>query len=475
MASNQLLTIQQDALPGQLTARWGTLRPHPEQGRLWRSNARYNVVPAGRRSGKTELVGKRKLVLCAINAHRRDMPFFYRPWPDPRFFAAAPTRDQVKRIYWNDLKAMIPPRYVVGRPNESHLMIPLVNGSQIWCLGMDKPERAEGVPWDGGVLDEYGNMKKEAWPNHIRPSLSDRRGWCDFIGVPEGRNHYYDLYKDAQARALHAIKAGRVPEWDHFHWVSADILDPAEIAAAREDLDELTFSQEYEASFVNFTGRAYWAFTEAINVGRLHYAPNRRLDFCFDFNVDPGVAVVVQEQWLEQRVAAQGKEWGDGVIGEVYIPRGSNTVRVLDKLVEDWGKHEGPVYCYGDYTGGARGSAAILGSDWELIKRRLRQQYGPDRVFFRLKANPRERDRVNSVNSRCLSLNKKVRLMVDPTRAPKTVKDFEGVTLIEGGAGDIDKKKNPDLSHLTDAYGYRVWYEYPVKKQYAATGQRYHR
>ena len=29
---------------------------------------------------------------------------------------------------------------------------------------------------------------------------------CDFIGVPEGRNHYYDLYKDAQARGLESRK-----------------------------------------------------------------------------------------------------------------------------------------------------------------------------------------------------------------------------------------------------------------------------
>ena len=63
--------------------------------------------------------------------------------------------------------------------------------------------------------------------------------------------------------------------------------------------------------------------------------------------------------------------------------------------------------------------------------------------------------------------------MVDPSKAPKTVKDFEGVTLIEGGSGEIDKKTNPELTHLTDAYGYRTWYEHPVKKQYAPSGAKY--
>jgi hypothetical protein len=458
-----------------LTHRWYPLHYHQEQARLWKSDARYNIVPAGRRSGKTELVGKRKIVLCALNAHRKDIPFFYRPWPDPRFFVAAPTRDQVKRIYWYDLKALIPPRFVVGRPNESELTIHLVTGARICCLGMDRPERIEGVPWDGGVLDEYANMKKDVWAKHVRPALSDRRGWCDFIGVPEGRNHYYDLYKDAQARVAFALNHDKQPSWDCFHWVSEDILPIEEIEAAKADLDELTYQQEFLASFVNFTGRAYWAFDETYNVGRLDYDPNRRIDFCFDFNVDPGVAVVVQEQNIPQKVTNEAPIWADGIINEVFIPQGSNTLRVVDKLIDLYADHQADIFCYGDFTGGARGSAAIQGSDWELIKRRLRAYYSRDRVHLEVKPNPRERDRINAVNSRICSFDKHVRLMVDPEKAPHTIKDFEGVTIIEGGVGEIDKRKNPQLSHLSDAYGYRTWVKYPLKKRYEPSGQKYHR
>lgn len=457
--------------PGALTPRWHAMFDHPEQIRLVRSRARFNVVPAGRRSGKTELVGKRKLVLKALNAHRSDLPYFHIPYPDPRLFVAAPTRDQVKRIYWTDLKMMIPQRFLAAKPNESSLMIEILNGAQIWCLGMDKPERAEGVAWDYGVLDEYGNMKKQTWPEHIRAALSDRGGACDFIGVPEGRNHYYDLYKDAQARATHALKAGEQTSWDTFHWVSADILPAEEIAEAKKDLDELTFAQEYEASFVNFSGRAYWSFMEPWHCGPLEYNPAGTLSFCFDFNVEPGVAVVVQEQLLPQKARGSNDfEIGDGIIGEVYIPRASNTVMVCDRLIKDFGDHQGQIVCYGDFTGGSRGSASILGSDWQLVKEKLWTHFGADRVYFKVKANPRERDRVNSVNSRCLSMDKRVRCMVDPSRAPHVVRDFEGVTLVEGGSGEINKTSDLSLTHLTDAYGYRVWSEYPVKKQHAPSG-----
>ena len=130
--------------------------------------------------------------------------------------------------------------------------------------------------------------KKKAWQENVRPALADRRGWCWFIGVPEGRNHYYDLDKQA--------KADDTGEWDSFHWVSADILPREEIEAAKRDLDELTFQQEFEASFVSFEGRAYYPFDERIHTARIRYNPKQPLVFCFDFNVAPGVAAVIQEK-----------------------------------------------------------------------------------------------------------------------------------------------------------------------------------
>lgn len=421
------------------------------------------MVPAGRRSGKTELCGKRKLVLRS---------YIGTPYPDPRFFAAAPTRDQAKRIYWKDLKRMVPVKYRLRAPSESQLIIYLINGVEIHVLGMDKPERIEGTPWDGGVLDEIANMKPKTWKEHVRPALSDRKGWCDFIGVPEGRNHFYELDRDAKARYIDAIRRGQVPEWNAFWWKSADILPPSEIESAMRDLDELTYKQEYEASFVNFTGRAYYNFNENLHCKRLEYNPQADLEFCFDFNVSPGVAAVVQEQWLPTSV--EEETWGDGVIGDVWIPRNSNTHRVCDKLIQDWGEHQGRIYCYGDQTGGARGTAKILGSDWQLIKEKMWNHFGEERVFFSIpNSNPRERDRVNSVNSRLLSVKGDVRMMVDPSRAQHTVRDFEGTVVIEGGVGDIDKKKDPNMSHITDAIGYRIWRKYPVKKKYKSSGQKY--
>lgn len=427
------------------------LRWHAEQERLKNSPRRFAVVPAGRRSGKTEQA-KRKIVIEALQANGH---------ADPRFFAAAPTRDQAKAIYWSDLKAMFPRRLVV-EVRETDLQIRLWNGAEVCVIGMDKPERIEGRPWNGGVLDEFANMKPGAWGENVRPALSDRKGWCWLIGVPEGRNHYYEINH-------YALHSGD-PDWDSFSWKSADILDKDEVEAARRQLDPLTFAQEYEASFVNFEGRAYYPFQESTHCAPLSYNDRAPLIFCFDFNVEPGVAAVCQEQTLPGQYE-RGPDGllrldrpitGTGVIGEVHIPRNSNTPAVCRKLVQDWGTHQGEVRCYGDATGGARGTAKVAGSDWDLIKAEMRAAFG-DRVSFRVPAaNPMERPRLNAVNTRLLAGDQTIRLMVDGKRAPHVVKDLEGVRLLAGGSGEIDKKATPLLTHISDALGYYIVREFPV-------------
>lgn len=419
------------------------LKFHPVQAEGWKSEVRFQLVPAGRRSGKTEIWGKRKLISKALVGS---------PYPGGgRYFAGAPTRDQAKRIYWTDLKLLTPKHLMARPPSESNLIIYYINGSEIHVLGMDKPERAEGTPWDHGVLDEIGNMKENTWPEHVRPSLSDRNGSCDFIGVPEGRNHYYDMHSNAMADVTGT--------WAVFHWLSADILSAEEIAQAKRDLDELTYQQEYEGSFVSFTGVAYYNFRESIHVGRYkhYYRNNRPLIFTFDFNVAPGGAGIIQEFKRSDMI---GKTL-TGIIGEVYIPQNSNTIRVCKKLIQDWGDHQGEIYCYGDSTGAAPGSAKVKGSDWDLVKTTLYPHFG-NRLKFRVpKGNPRERVRINSVNSRLFNTLGDVYMVVDHT-CKFMKKDFEGVRVISGGVGEIDKKRDPKLSHLTDGVGYYIAKEYPI-------------
>jgi len=241
-----------------------------------------------------------------------------------------------------------------SEPMETELRIEVNTGYNIYVVGMDKPERIEGdSPLLHVVLDEYANMKESAWPAHVFPALTDFGGTADFVGVPEGRNHYYKLFQKARAARDKGI-------WLPHQWTSEELLSPEEIAIAKEDMDELTYRQEFLADFVSFEGGAYYSFNSAEHeTTELPYYPNDPIVFCFDFNVSPGVAVVLQEARGINRTL---------VIDEIYIPKNSKTTMVCDALLEGvrgsrpYRNHRGEVHLYGDATGGADGTAKAVGS-----------------------------------------------------------------------------------------------------------------
>jgi len=450
-----------------LKARWTPLKYHYQQARLWSSRARFEVVPPGRQSGKTEIAGKRKPVLES----------FLDTDPDAWYIFAAPTHAQAKRIYWADLKRMIPRAFMLGgRPIETELTIPLLWGPRLSVIGMDEPARIEGRYVKRFVFDEFANMKPEAWYEHLRPCLSTPGkipGRGSFVGVPEGRNHYYDLYRRAQSEDW--------PEWDVFHWVSADIMDPDEIEEAKRELDERTFRQEYEGSFESFEGLAYappfhWE-THAHET--LDYDPTIPIHVFFDFNQRPGVAGVIQEQvYTGPNPEVIRNEPIPMVLSRVFIDAHSKTPIVCDRLKKDWAKrHHGDVFCYGDATGGAGGSAKVEGSDWDIIKKSFRQVQNWNVRFRVPKQNPRERVRVNTVCSFLRNVEGKARILVDP-RKPKgdqfmgaweVARDLDEVETVPGGSGELVKPKAGDakyyLTHLTDGLGYYLQTRWADRKK----------
>lgn len=452
-----------------LTPRWTPLTPKEPQLELWESLARFRVGSAGRRSGKTELA-KRFLVVGNPDAGFLGALTYDLPFDDGFFIASAPTHDQAKQIFWHDLKSLVPKKFVT-KISESDRSIKLYNQTEIRVIGMDKPERAEGRPIDGIIMDEYANMKKEAWTHHVRPGLSTlgREGWAWLIGVPEGRNHYWQTFKRAEG--------GEDPLWSAHTWPSRLVLSKEEVEAAQRELDPLTFEQEYEGGFVNFAGRAYYAFGDHnVHEGLRHF-PHEELYFCFDFNVAPGVAVVCQDQYKswyrEDDLPDKVAERFTAVIGEVWVQQDSNTPRICKELKKLFPskRHPGPVTCHGDATGGAKGTAQVRGSDWDIIEEDLEEEYEDQLDIAVGRSNPRERVRVNAMNSRCKTMDGTVRLLVDPRVAPKLIEDFEGVRTKDDGSGEIDKKKDPALTHMTDALGYFVAEEHPIGGAQVTTTQ----
>lgn len=396
-------------------------------------NKRFAVVPAGRRSGKTELA-KRKLVM--------ELPK-KKPWADARYFAAAPTRDQAKRIFWKDIKALMPPGWI-RKVSESDLCVTTKFGSELWVVGLDKPQRIEGTPWDGGVLDEYANMRVEAWTENIRPALSDRGGWCWFIGVPEGLNHYKDLFDYAAS--------GADPEWGAYTWKSSEVLPEGELASARRVMDPRTFRQEYEASFEGAAGRVYYAYDrERHERASIKIRQDLPVIICCDFNVDPCVWEVAQ---TDGRTV-----W---VIDEVFL-RNTNTMEMGREAFSRYGGHRAGTIIYGDASGMNRSTAGQ--SDYALLHE---TGFRDQRIR---KANPNVRDRVNALNAMLENTAGETRLFHHPD-CKALRKDFEAVEWKDGAGLD---KSNNLLTHATDALGYFIESEFPLRAARRDPGRRFYK
>jgi hypothetical protein len=429
-----------------LTPQWKPLRFHAQQNAFMNSTSRFNIARAGRRSGKTE-IAKRRRIRKALS--RKSSKHAY-------YLTAAPTRDQVKRIYWRDYLKLIPKWAIIGQPNKSELTIDLVTGATILLGSFEAPERFEGFPIEDALIDEFDNISFEAYSEHLRPGLDDlsldQPGSADFIGVPDTQRNL----KKLEELALKSTN------WSSFYWHAEEILSADAIEQAKRDLDELTYRQEYGGENVIFGGLIYYPFNRDIHAGgSLAYDPAGELIFAFDFNVSPGVANIAQEF-----------PGFTGWIGEVHIPDNSNTPLVCDKLIADWGKHRGEVRVYGDPTGGQRGTAAVQGSDWELIKQKLKPVFGDRISFFVPDGSPKVRVRVNAVNSRLKSVSGDIRMKFDKDKCPHTIEDFESVLVLEGSAGEIDKKKSgADHTHHSDAIGYYIAERFPIVETYTTMEQ----
>lgn len=412
------------------------------QWQVYQDSHRFRVLVSGRRFGKTRLAIE-EIIRVACK-------------PRQKVWYVAPTYRQAQEICWQMLKDRLAGGNWIESKNESRLSVALRrSGSVISLKGADNFDSLRGVGLNFLVMDEFADIKSEAWFEVLRATLSDTGGSALFTGTPKGRNWAYDLY----------MRNGDAdyPEWASYSFTTLEggNVPPEEVEKARRDLDELTFNQEYLASFVNFQGRCYYPFLVETHTAplRQNYNPKAPLIFCFDFNAEPGVAAVCQEMRLPSG------EDGTAVIGEVYIAHNSNTPAVCRKLAYDWHEHQGLFVCYGDATGGSKGSAKVQGSDWDLIKAEFRQQGLLARMKFDVPAaNPPERSRVNAVNSRLKSESGAIRLMVD-SACKHVIDDFMGVRLLEGGCGEIDKKADQNLTHISDAIGYYVSRRFPIGRE----------
>ena len=414
--------------------RWYPLIDHKVQLELVdavSNGTRFPLVPAGRRSGKTERF-KRALVKAAMK-----IPGMY--------FAAAPTYMQAKKIFWQDLKEFTLSATHQRKPSESELIIYLPNGSEIHCIGLDRPERIEGVPWTGGGIDEFADIKPEAWETNIYPALNtvdprkpDYRAWAWLLGVPDGLNHYYDLCQLAET--------GEDSQFKVFHWKSAEILPQDVIDSAKKALSAKQFRQEFEASFEKATGRIYEDYSPDNYTDR-EIQPHEQLMWMHDQNYTPLSSAI-------------GVRDGDNIylMDEIVLTSAvskQSAIEFTERYKDHKNKH---VIIYGDPSG-RNGEKHGHSSDYTDIEGVLRDNGWQYTRRIR-NSHPAIKDRQNCVRAKIKTASGDVSLFVNIKKAPWCHKGLATVQLQKGSTFQEDQKNQ--YQHITTAIGYMVEYEWSL-------------
>lgn len=408
------------------------LRLHRGQRTVISDKRRFKVVVAGRRWGKTQT--SKIQILTKAGEPRR------------KIWYVAPTYGMARSILWEDLKDAIP-RAWIESINETHLRIRLKNKTVIELKGADKPDTLRGVGLHYLILDECQDMKPETWFKVLRPTLASTRGEVLFIGTPKAFNWLYDLYMLGQRGDIYVDKGGRrrVNQWKswQFPTITSPFIPASEIEAARNDMDDKSFRQEFEASFETMAGRVYHAFDRNIHLGDHAFNPRLPIWIGQDFNIDPMSSIILQPQ-------PSGEVWA---VDECVLP-GSNTQETADEMARRFYRQQNQVVFYPD-PAGAYGSTKGRGdSDIDILR-----QAGFRRIKHRHK-HPKVSDRINAVNRMLKSADGTIRLRID-RKCKHMIAALEQV-IYKPNSREVDKSMG--IEHIADALGYCIEIEFPVRE-----------
>ncbi len=192
------------------------------------SNARFKVLVAGRRWGKTRL----GVWLCIAKAMQGKKTW----WIAPTYAMALEG--------WKEIRLLGIDYGCVVKEYEKTLYTP--TGGQVTVRSADNPDRLRGAGLDYIVLDECAFIKEDVWREVLRPTLTERRGGALFISTPKGYNWFSRLYEEAE----------NYSDWARWQlptetnpYVPKDELD-----IAKREIGSFLYSQEYEAKFVESKG-----------------------------------------------------------------------------------------------------------------------------------------------------------------------------------------------------------------------------
>lgn len=213
---------------------------HNFQRNVVSNSARFKIIRAGRRSGKSTFALEE---MCYTAVTGKDRNIFY----------ICPTMVQARQIIWEALKSRLGG---IGETNEARLemKVPTTDGgySKIFVSGFESRENFRGLKAHLIVFDELDTMRDFfiGWQEIFRPALTDTAGRAIFIGTPKKEN--------PNLRRLEKI-AEVDKDYAFFQFRTEDnpFIPKEEIEKARQELDYSTFRQEFLAEYVENQGSLF--------------------------------------------------------------------------------------------------------------------------------------------------------------------------------------------------------------------------
>ena len=218
--------------------------PYDYQCEVHADTHRFRLLVGGRRVGKSKLAMQELLKHCLS-------------LPDQLCWWVAPTYKDAREIGFEEFMAyadVLAP--ALESIHQSLLRVRFINGSTIYFKGSDKFDSLRGRGLNFCVIDEAAFCHEDTWKKAIRPALSDKQGRALFTSTPNGRNWYWELYQYAcHERSKH---------WSAYHWPTWNnpLITEEDLDAAKQELSNVDFRQEYGAEFITKAGLVYDDFNE---------------------------------------------------------------------------------------------------------------------------------------------------------------------------------------------------------------------
>lgn len=424
-------------------------KPHKLQLKFHENKARFLVASWGRQTGKSTASLNDSLRFGWVN-------------PNTTIWFISPTFDQAKVQYRRLVGMLWSCPGVMLKKNQSELRIKLLNQSQIVFKSGESLDNLRGQTLHRAYIDEVRDQHPDLFNLVIYPMLLTTGGSARFVSTPNGFDQFYDLKLRCDN--------DKTGDWSFMSAPSTanPLISAKEIEASRATMTDAQYRQEILAEFLDMTqGKAYLnASGDNASVTNPFYTtgvinPNLPIILGLDFNLNP-------MSWcLLQKKIDDWYAFDELYIRNTHTPAASKIL--VERLLSYKDKYNVDVRKYGilivgDATGASAQRAAAGQSDYDIIFSELRNA---DIPFTNMTpaANPRVKDRVNTMNMKLKDANGNIHFWYHPLNCPALKKDLERVVW-KNTSGDsvyLDQTTNPDLTHMSDAVGYPICALSPIK------------